>query len=82
MHAADDPLSSPWRVGDVAVTIETYIDESGDFEWARSGISLFAAVNIADRSLAAISEAFENWRTSDPGGKWQISTGAGLDPRW
>src|SRR5688500_556345 len=45
--------------------MKTYIDESGDFGWQRPGMSmsLFATINIADRSLAAITPAFKRWRT-------------------
>ena len=42
--------------------MKNYIDESGTFGWTPAGVSLFAGLSLADRSLDRIVAAFKEWK--------------------
>jgi hypothetical protein len=42
--------------------MKNYIDESGTFGWTPEGVSLFAGLSLADRSLSNVTDAFKEWK--------------------
>jgi hypothetical protein len=46
--------------------VKVFIDDSGDFGWATSGVSLFCVVILSDRSVDAVTERFRNWKSRQP----------------
>ena len=42
--------------------MKNYIDESGTFGWTPAGISVFAGLSLADRSLERVFAAFAEWK--------------------
>jgi hypothetical protein len=46
--------------------VKIFIDDSGDFGWTGSGVSLFCAMIVSDRSLNAITTDFTNWKGRQP----------------
>jgi hypothetical protein len=44
------------------LAMKNYIDDSGTFGWTPQGVSLFAGLSIADRSLSKVVNAFYEWK--------------------
>lgn len=42
--------------------MKNYVDESGAFGWTPEGVSLFAGLSLADRSLPRIIRSFNEWK--------------------
>lgn len=46
--------------------MKIFVDDSGDFGWTGSGVSLFCAMIVSDRHLNAITTDFINWKSRQP----------------
>jgi hypothetical protein len=46
--------------------VKIFIDDSGDFGWTASGVSLFCAVILSDRSFDAVTTDFSKWKNRQP----------------
>jgi Protein of unknown function (DUF3800) len=46
--------------------VKIFIDDSGDFGWTASGVSLFCAMILSDRSFDAVTTDFSKWKSRQP----------------